>query len=122
MIIDVTNKKTIYFSVSLVGVDINNIEGLFKIYLQDSLILGFSTDVENGKLRVKIPPIQEIVNFDFDEDQEYRSELAVVAKQDSYSVPWNGIVKIKKDISIETSIFKETNEDVTILVNRPIIK
>jgi hypothetical protein len=99
-------------------VDVTNVKGTLMIYFTDSFKLGFSTNVENGKLSVIIPPLNM---FNFDDNKKYKAELWVVANRDYFTIPWKKDFIIKRPIDIKTSIKEEKGQDPYILVTKPIV-
>jgi hypothetical protein len=118
MELDITKTKKLIFGISIANVDITNVKGTLVIYFTDSFHLGFSTIVENGKLAVRIPPLDM---FNFEDDKKYKAELWVTANRDYFTIPWNDEILIKRPISIKTSIKEEKGEEPQILVTKPIV-
>ena len=118
MELDITKIRKLVFSISIANVDVTNVKGTFVIYLTDSFHLGFSTIVENGKLAVRIPPLDM---FNFESDRKYKAELWVVANRDYFTIPWNTEILIRRPISIKTSIKEEKGGEPYILVTKPIV-
>lgn len=120
MELDVTKIRKLVFSISIANVDVTNVKGTFVIYLTDSFNLGFSTIVENGKLAVRIPPLNM---FNFEEGKKYKAELWVVANRDYFTIPWKEEILIRRpiNINIKTTIKEEKGEDPYILVTKPIV-
>jgi len=118
MELDITKSKKLVFSISIANVDVTNVKGTLVIYLTDSFNLGFSTNVENGKLAVTIPPLDM---FNFKENKKYKAELQVVANRDYFTIPWNKELLIRKPISIKTSIKEGKKEEPYVIVGKPIV-
>ena len=59
MELNVSKPKKIVFKISIANVDVTNVEGTFILFLTDSLFIGVSTIVENGRLAVTIPPLKK---------------------------------------------------------------
>jgi predicted DNA-binding antitoxin AbrB/MazE fold protein len=119
MELNVSKPKKIVFRISIANVDVTNVEGTFILFLTDSLFIGVSTIVENGKLAVTIPPLKK---FGFKEGKEHKVELRVVANRDYYTIPWTDKVIIKKSINVNASVKSISEEgEPYILVTKPIV-
>jgi len=119
MELDVTKARKLVFSISIANVDVTNVKGTLVIYLADSFNLGFSTNVESGKLAVTIPPLHM---FNFESGKKYKAELWVVANRDYFTIPWSKEILIKRPIDIKTTIKEERGEEEPyILVTKPIV-
>ena len=118
MELDITKSRKLVFSISIANVDVTNVKGTLVIYFTDSFNLGFSTNVENGKLAVTIPPLHM---FNFESGKKYKAELHVIANRDYFTIPWSEEMLIRRPISIKTSIKEEKGEDPYILVTKPIV-
>lgn len=120
MELNVSKSKKLIFSIDIANVDVTNVKGTFVLFLNGSMNIGVSTIVENGKLAVTIPPLN---NFDFKEGEEYKAELWVVANRDYYTIPWSEKVVIRRPIDIKTSVKKvsESGGEPYVLVTKPIV-
>ncbi len=119
MELNVSKPKKIVFKISIANVDVTNVEGTFILFLTDSLFIGVSTIVENGRLAVTIPPLKK---FGFKEGKEYKVELRVVANRDYYTIPWTDKVIIKKSINVNASVKSISEEgEPYVLVTKPIV-
>ena len=118
MELDVSKPKKLVFNISLANVDKMAIKGKFVIFLSQSMQLVFSGFMENGKIAVDIPVLN---NFELNNDKKYRAELWVIANRDYFTIPWTDEVLIKKPISIKTSIKEEKTDEPYVLVTKPIV-
>jgi len=119
MELNVSKPKKIVFKISIANVDVTNVEGTFILFLTDSLFVGVSTIVEDGKLAVTIPLLK---GFGFKEGKEYKVELRIVANRDYYTIPWTDKVIIKKSINVNASVKSISEEgEPYILVTKPIV-
>ena len=118
MELDVTKSKKLVFNISLANVDITAVKGKFVIYLNDSMYIGFSTSLLDGKLAVDVPTLNE---FNFESEKKYKAELWVIANRDFFTIPWVSEILIKRPINIKTSIKEESNDEPYVLVTKPIV-
>ena len=118
MELDITKPKKLVFGVSIANVDITNVRGVFVLFLDDLMNIGFPTTIEDGKFSVTIPPL---VGFDFKADEEYKAELWVIADRDYFTVPWSEGIIIKKPIEIKAKVSVKEENEPYILVTKPII-
>jgi hypothetical protein len=119
MELDVTKPKKFVFDISIANVDITAVKGKFIIYLNDSMYIGFSTFLENGKLSVEVPTLNE---FNFESEKKYNAELWVIANRDFFIIPWVSEILIKRPISIKTSIKESKDDEMYVLVTKPIVR
>lgn len=119
MELDVTKSRKLVFSISIANVDVTNVKGTLVIFLNDnSFIVGFSTNVENGKLVVEIPRLDKL---NPSTQKKYKAELWVVANRDYFTIPWTDEIIFKKPMNIKTSIKEESSSEPYILVTKPIV-
>jgi len=118
MELDISKPKKLVFNISLANVDKMAIKGKFVIFLSKSMQLVFSGFMENGKIAVDIPVLN---NFELNDGKKYNAELWVIANRDYFTIPWTDEIIIKRPINIKTSIKEEKENEIYVLVTKPIV-
>ena len=118
MELDITKPKKLTFGISIANVDVTNVKGTLAVFFTDSFHIGFSTNVENGKLVVIIPPLDM---FNFESGKKYKFELWVVANRDYFTIPWTEEIIVKRPIDIKTEISIKEEKEPYVLVTKPIV-
>lgn len=111
--LNVNERKSLQFDVSVSGVQMNDLLGSMKIVMED-IQYCFPIKILDGKIVVDIPPLSKFIKEEFLKEQSIDAKLEIIAG-DTYLVPWEDQLLLKSPIKVEAimSDAKDVMEKIT---------
>lgn len=108
--LNVQKSKQIKFGVEISGVHLNDIKGAVRI-MHEGVEYGFPVKILDDKIFVEIPPLENVIISELNDNQYMQAKLEVIAG-DVYLTPWEDNIKIEKPIKVEATIQEVEEVDI----------
>ena len=111
--LNVNEKKSLQFDVSVSGVQMNDIRGSMKI-IMNKVQYGFPITIMDGKIVVEIPALSDFLKEEVLNERTADAKLEIIAG-DTYLVPWEDQIELQSPVKVEAvmSGIKTIMEKVT---------
>lgn len=96
---NVNESREMNFDLSVAGANPQDLIARFFIVMNE-MSLSFPAKVENGKITIKVPALNNLVKIGLNEGDMYNARLEVIVEE-STLIPWKGQIKIKRPINVE---------------------
>ena len=100
--LNINEKKSLQFDVSVSGVDMDSLKGSMKIVME-GIEYGFPIKVIDGKIVVNIPPLTTFLKEDMLKNQTLNATLEIIA-DDTYLVPWEDQILLESPVRVEAVV------------------
>ena len=121
--LNVNEKKSLQFDVSVSGVQMNDLRGSMKIVM-NKVEYGFPIAIMDGKIVVEIPALNDFLKEEVLNEKRVEAKLEIIAS-DTYMVPWEDQVTLESPMKIEAALsgIKTVMEKISpsIKIKNPVI-
>jgi hypothetical protein len=127
MKLKINESKTLEFEMDTSGCSWKELEGHFRLTLDD-VEYGFPATVEEGMIKVNIPIFKDVLNEAVKSSLYKHKEVTVparldlVANNEAYISPWKGEIDIEIPVSVKITEEKAIQADKKVKVVDPEIK
>jgi hypothetical protein len=107
-------EKELHFDVVIEGIEKSNLVFKFRLHIDD-VEYGFPGTLIGEKVRVLIPPLQDVVNVT---NGMYKGKLEVMGEEKYYIMPWQDDVEIKTEPKVLAAVTEQaqlpTSENIKV--------
>ena len=100
--LNINEKKSLQFDVSVSGVDMKDLRGSMKIVM-NKIQYGFPIAIMDGKISVEIPALSGFLKEEALLEKTVEAKLEIIAS-DTYLVPWEDNITLESPMKIEAAL------------------